>query len=148
MTPLAVCIDALPEPDQPKGYAMTVVLGQLVLYGVRLTTPSLKVRVSIRLLQFWPPEGPVTWPSGTPLHDDGFLDFAEGKDFRSTEQHIELQPWQPATELTPSLDAGGVVELPTICGKPVVYYPAALVGEAKHDRFYAFGAACECPWPT
>ena len=38
-----------------------------------------------------------------------------------------------------------MVELPTICGKHVVYYPAALVGEAMHSRFYAFGTACECP---
>jgi hypothetical protein len=145
VTPLAVRVDGLPEPDRPQAYAMIILLGQLVLQGVRFTTPSLQVRVSTWLSEWWPPAGPITWPTGTPLHDDGFLDFAAGKDFRSAEQYIELQPWQPATELKPSQLVGGVVELPTICGKHVVYYPAALVSEAMHGRFYAFGAACECP---
>ncbi|WP_243460273.1 DUF4365 domain-containing protein [Streptomyces sp. M54] len=90
---------------------MIIVLGQLVLQGVRLTTPSLQGRVSIQLPRFCPPAGPVTWPSGQPLEDDAFPDFAGGKDFHSTEQHIELPPWQPAAELTPSRDAGGMVEL-------------------------------------
>jgi len=40
---------------------------------------------------------------------------------------------------------GGTIELPAICGKHVVYYPAALVGEAMRGRFYAFGTAYECP---
>ncbi|BBJ39967.1 hypothetical protein SSPO_026850 [Streptomyces antimycoticus] len=145
VTPLAVSVDGLPEPDRPQAYAMTILLGQLVLQGVRFTTPSLQVRVSMRLPQLWPPAGPVTWPSGQPLEDDAFLDFAGGKGFRSVEQHIQVQPWQPATELEPSRAVGGMVELPTICGKHVVYYPAALVDEAMHGRFYAFGTACECP---
>lgn len=145
VTPLAVRVDGLPEPDRPQAYAMTILLGQLVLQGVRFTTPGLQVRVSTGLSQLWPPAGPITLPSGTPLNDDGFLNFAGGKGFRSTEQHLEFQPWRPATELKPSQLVGGMVELPTICGKHVVYYPAALVSEAMHGRFYAFGTACECP---
>jgi hypothetical protein len=145
VTPLAVRVDGLPEPDRPQAYAMTILLGQLVLQGVRFTTPSLQIRVSTRLPQLWPPAGSITWPTGTPLKDDGFLGFAAGRDFRSTEQHIELQPWGPATELESSQVVGGKVELPTVCGKHVVYYPAALVSEAIHGRFYAFGTACECP---
>jgi hypothetical protein len=147
VTPLAVRIDGLAEPDRPQAYAVTIVLGQLVLHGVRFTTPSLQIRVSTRLElpQFWPAMGPVTWPSGTALDDDGFLAFTGGKDLRSTEQYIELQPWRPATELAPSQAVGGMVELPTICGKHVVYYPAVLVDEAMRGRFYAFGTACECP---
>ncbi|MYX25828.1 hypothetical protein GTY75_03935 [Streptomyces sp. SID8381] len=147
VTPLAVRVDGLPEPDRPQAYAVTILLGQLVLQGVRFTTASLQVELSTRLElpEFWPLAGPVTWPSGTPLEDDGFLDFAGGKGFRSTEQHIHVQPWKRATELEPSRAVGGMVELPTICGKHVVYYPAALVGEAMRGRFYAFGTACECP---
>jgi hypothetical protein len=147
VTPLAVRIDGLPEPDRPQGYAMTIVLGQLVLHGVRSTTPSLQVEVSTRLdlPQLWPPAGVVAWPSGQPLDDDAFLGFAGGKDFCSTEKHIELRPWKPATELAASRAVGGMVELPTICGKHLVYYPAILVGEAMRGRFYAFETACECP---
>ncbi|MBO7938523.1 hypothetical protein JTP77_021775 [Streptomyces sp. S9] len=63
------------------------------------------------------------------------LDFAGSKDFCST-------------ELGSSRDAGGMVKLPTICAEHVVYYPAVLVGEAMHGRFYASGTAYKCPWPT
>lgn len=147
VTPLAVCVDGLPEPDRPQGYAMTVVLGQLVLHGVRFTTPSLRVAVSTGLgwPPLWPPGGPIIWPSALPLDDDAFLGFAGGKDFRSNEMHVELRPWRPAAELTPSHAVEGMIELPTICGKHVVYYPAVLIDEAMHGRFYAFGTACECP---
>jgi DDE family transposase len=60
---------------------------------VRFTTPSFQVQVSTRLElpQLWPPAGPVTWPNGIPFDDAAFLGFAGGKDFRSTEQHIELR---------------------------------------------------------
>lgn len=147
VTPLAVRIDGLPEPDRPQAYAMTIVLGQVVLRGVRFTTPSLQLRVSTRLElpQFWPATGPVTSLSGTALDDDGFLAFVGGKDSCSTEQHVGLQPWRPATELAPSQAVASVVELPTICGKHVVYYPTALIGEAARGQFYAFSTTCKCP---
>lgn len=146
ITPLAVCVDGMPEPDQPQGYAMTVVIGQLVLHGVRFTTSSLQVDVSTRLdmSQIWPPAGLIRWPEGQPLDDAAFLGFAGGKDFRSSESNIDLRPWRPATELTRSQTVGGMVELPTICGKHTVYYPAILVDEAMRGRFYVFGTACEC----
>ena len=112
VTPLAVHVDSLPEPDRPQGYTMTIVLGQLVLHGVRFTTPSLPVEVStgLGLPQLWPPAEPVTWPAGQPLDDGAFLGFAGGKDFHSNEQHIKLRPWKPATELTASQAVDGMVE--------------------------------------
>jgi hypothetical protein len=146
VVPLTVRVDGLPEPDRPQAYAMTIVLGELLLQGLRFTTSSLQVDACTRLElpQFWPLAGPVTWPSGATLDDDAFLAFAGGKDFCSTEKHIELQPWRPASELAPSRAAAGSVELPTICGKHVVYYPATLAAEAMRGRFYAFATACEC----
>ena len=147
VTPFAVRIDGLPEPDRPQGYAMTIVLGQLMLHGVRFTTSSLQVEASTRLdlPQIWPPTGTVTWPSGTPLDEATFLDFVGGRSLRSAEEHIELRPWRSASELAPSQAVGGLVELPTICGKHVVHYPAVLVDEAMRGKFYAFGIACACP---
>jgi hypothetical protein len=73
VTPFAVTVEGLPEPDQPQGYAVTVVLGQLVLHGVRFTTSSLQVDVTTRqnLPQLWPPAGPVVCPAAhrsTTLH--------------------------------------------------------------------------------
>jgi hypothetical protein len=145
-TPLTVSTVGLPEADRPQGYAMTIVLGQLVLHGVRYTTPSLQVEVTTRQLlpQLWPQTEPVKWPGGIPVDDAAFLGLAGGKDLRSTEQHLEVRPWRLATELPQSQAVSGMVELPTACGKHVVYYPVGLVDEAMRGRFYAFGTACEC----
>jgi hypothetical protein len=146
VTPLTVTANRLPEPDWPQGYAMTIVLGRLVLHGVRLTTPSLQVEVATRqeLPQLWPPAERVAWPSGMPVDDAAFLGFAGGKDLRSMERNIEVRPWKPATELPGSRTVGSMVELPTACGKHVAYYPAGLVNEALRGRFYVFVTACEC----
>jgi hypothetical protein len=40
VTPFAMIIEGLPEPDLPNGYAMTAVVGDLLLHGVRITTAS------------------------------------------------------------------------------------------------------------
>jgi hypothetical protein len=146
VTPLVVTGEGLPEPGRPQGYAMTVLVGQLILQGVRFTTPSLQVEVSTQqeLSQLWPAMGPVAWPGGVPVNDGAFLGFAGGKHIRSTERHIEVRPWKPATELAGSQLGGSMVELPTICGTHVVYYPAVLATEAIRGRFYAFITSCEC----
>lgn len=147
VTPLAVRIAGLPEPDQPQGYAMTIVLGQLILHGLRFTTPALEVDVAteLDLPQLWPSHGPVPWPSGLPCTAVSFLSFADGRILRSAFEHIEWRPWTPATELPPSSAVRGMVELPTLCGEHTVFYPSMLVDEAAHDRFYAFATVCECP---
>jgi hypothetical protein len=141
---VTIYVDGLPEPDQPQGYAMTIVLGRL---GIRFTAPSLQVEVTTRLElpQLWPSTSVVPWLSGTPLNDREFLDFASGKHLRSTESHIDPRPWRPATELATSRAVGGAVELPAICGKHVVNYPALLVDEAMRGRFCTFEVMCECP---
>ncbi len=147
VTPLAVRIDGLAEPDQPQGYAMTILLGELVLHGVRFTTPSLAVEMTtdLELPQIWPARGPVTWPGGDVVGNAAFLDLVGGKALRSAEPPIQVRPWTPATELVASRVVGGMVELPTICGKHVVYYPAALMAQAMRNRFFWFATACECP---
>jgi hypothetical protein len=146
VTPLAVSITGLPEPDRPQGYAMTILLGKLVLHGIRFTTPSLQVELStaLHLPQLWPASDPVQWPTGTAVDDTTFLRFTAGKELRVTEQHFTVRPWKPATDLPDSRAVGGMVELPTICGKHVGYYPSVLVDEAMRGRFYAFITSCEC----
>jgi hypothetical protein len=146
-TPVVVAVSGLPEPDRPQGYAMTIVLGRLILHGLRYTTPSLQVEATTRqeLPLLWPTSGSVVWPGGVMRVDDTtYLGFAGGKDLRSLEQHIEIRPWKPASELPQSRAVGDMMELPTACGKHVVYYPAALAEEAMRGRFYAFATSCEC----
>ncbi len=147
VTPLTVTIEGLPGIDWPQGYSITIVLGELLLHGVRFTTPSLQVDVSTshELPQLWPTLGPVNWPEGTPLGDAAFQCFAGGRDLRSTEPLIKVQPWKPAIELPQSEVVGDMVKLPTACGKHFICYPTDLVTEATHGTFYAFETACECP---
>jgi hypothetical protein len=137
----------LPESDAPQGYAITLVLGRLLLHGVRFTSEAMAVTARTRqqLPQLWPAASPIIWPGGTPVDDTAFLAFAGASDLRSTEPFIRLGPWKPATELPASEAVGDLVELPTICGKHVVFYPMRLVYEAARSRFYAFGTVCECP---
>jgi hypothetical protein len=147
VTPVAVRFDGTPEPDLPQGYAMTIVIGQLLIQGIRFTTPKLAVTVTneLGLPQIWPHAGPAVWPDGTAVDDTAFLDVVGARTLRSAEPPIQLSPWTPATELPASQAVGDMVELPTICGKHTVYYPASLIAEAMRGRFYAFATGCECP---
>jgi hypothetical protein len=63
---LAVRVTGMPEPDLPQGYAITIVLGELVLHGLRFASPASEVDVTMDLgmPQPWPSRGPVHWPAG------------------------------------------------------------------------------------
>jgi hypothetical protein len=147
VTPLVVRLTGMREPDFPHAYAMTIVLGELVLHGLRFTTPDLEVDLTMGLAmpQLWPSREPVPWPAGEPCTEASFLRFADGKMLRSEVEHLELGPWAPATELPQSVIVGDRVELPALCRKHVLYYPIALLAEVLQGRFYAFVTACECP---
>lgn len=147
VTPLAVRITGLPEPILPQAYAMTIVLGQLVLHGLRFTTPALAIDVTMDLgmPQLWPSLGPASWPTGESCAAATFLGLADGRTLRSTMEQLELRPWTPAAELPRSDAVRGMVQLPTLCGEHFIFYPSVLVEEAARGRFYAFATMCECP---
>ena len=147
VTPMTVRIDGVEELDQPQGYAIAVVIGGLALQGLRFTTPSLAVRANCRLpmQQFWPRPSSLTLSTGQPITDESFLRFVSARDLSSSEAGIALEPWGPAVDAPQSRLVAGVVELPAICGKHVLHYPASLVQEAGRGRFYVFGTSCECP---
>ena len=144
--PITVTAKGLASPDGPQGYVMTVILGKLVLQGIRFTSPLLATPMSSSrdLAQIWPVERSVDWPAGADLGDDAFHQFTRGEELGPQEAFMSLSPWKAATELAASRMVGTLVELPTACGKHVVYYPAALAEEAQHGRFYAFITSCEC----
>jgi hypothetical protein len=146
VTPFVLAIEGLPEPELPHGYAMTLVLGDLLLFGVRFTTPSLEVKVMKRhgFAQLWPVASDIAWPTGPAVDDAAFLALAAGKELQVAEHQLSLRPWKPATEISASQLVGSMIELPTICGKHVVYYPAVLAAEAMCGRFHAFLTSCEC----
>lgn len=147
VTPLAIRVSHLDEPDWPQCYAITIVLGQLALHGLIFTMPALEIDVTMRLdmPQLWPPQGPVRWPEGQPCTKEAFLHFAKGKMLRSTVENVDVGPWTPATELPQSVIVDGKVRVPAMCGKHSYSYPAGILAEALRGSFYAFATGCECP---
>ncbi len=144
--PLVVTVMGLPYPNVPHAYSMTVILGKLVVHGVRFTVPSHQVPVTTRqaLPQFWPPLGTVNWPEGAIVDDASFHGFVGGRALVAGGPFVDIRPWRPATELRASRLVGAMIELPTICGAHVVFYPAVLAAEAALGRPYAFVTSCEC----
>lgn len=147
VTPLAVRIPGLPEPERPQGYAITIVLGELVLHGVRFTAPMLALDLTTELgmPQIWPRHAPAPWPTGQPCREDRLIRFADGNLLRTATEDVEFRAWSPATQLPQSTVADGKIKVPTVCGKHSYYYPKALLAEARRGRYYAFVTACECP---
>ncbi|WP_298443129.1 hypothetical protein [Ferrimicrobium sp.] len=146
VVPQVVVLQGGRDPDTPQGYAMTVVLGELLLHGVRFTTAGLPLALSATagLQGLWPMNDRISWPTDSHVNEANFLGLREGKALRVKNPHIEIRPWKQATDLADSRAVGSMVELPTMCGKHVVYYPSVLVEEAIQGRFYAFMTSCEC----
>lgn len=146
VTPMVVRFDGLPEPELPHAYVMTVLIGAVILQGVRFTRPDLFFDLSPveDFPQLWPKQGPVSWPMGSVVDDERFLKVSKGLNLRSRTPGLALAPWKPAIELPMSVAVGSLVRLPTMCGRHFVCYPAALVHEAMRGVFYAFVTACEC----
>lgn len=146
VAPVAVVVDGFSEPEFPDGYLMTIVLGQLLLQGVHMTTPDLELRVRVkqRMRRIWPNVREAKWPRGKIVYDDNYESFALGRDLLVENASVSLRPWKRATELPASQLSGDMIELPTICGKHIAHYPAILAFEAVQDRFYAFTVSCAC----
>lgn len=146
VAPMAVRIRDVPEPDVPQGYTMTIVVGELVLFGLVYTTPSLAIEATLDLemAQLWPSDKTVEWPVGHPCTEGSFLHLADGKMLSSVLEHVEIRPWTKATQVGQSRVIDGRVRVPAICGKHDYAYPLALLEEAFRGRFYAFATSCEC----
>jgi hypothetical protein len=108
---------------------MTIVLGQLLLQGIRITAPGLEVTAATRqqMPRIWPDIGTASWPSGDAVDDSRYQAFALGRDLIVQEPNLSLRPQKPATELPASELAGDLVELPTLCGMHVAHYPSVLI---------------------
>src|SRR6202011_4883142 len=105
---------------------------------------ALELSTQRALPSLWPAGDRIDWPVGGPVDESDFLAFSGGKELVAADQGIVVSPWKPAAELAASRAVGSMIELPVLCGKHVVYYPACLVGEATHARFYTFMTTCDC----
>ena len=145
VTPIAIHLHGRQEPNVPDGYIITIVLGELIIHGVRFTVPGrFDLTLSNGMPQLWPYQALALWPQGEACTAESFLSFADGGMLQSEFEDLELRPWTPASELPPSDIVDGKVALPALCRRHTLYYPMKLVREAFQSRFYAFTAECEC----
>ncbi len=85
VTPFTLRLPGLPEPPLPQGYAMTVVLGGVVLRGVRFVTPGLRADAAteLQMPQLWPSRMATEWPAGQAWTRQSFLSLADGATLRA-----------------------------------------------------------------
>ena len=146
VTPMAVRIHGIAEPDRPQAYAATIVVGEALLQCVRFTTPGLAFDLvsDFEMVTVWPNAGSVDAPFGPPVDDEAFVRVAKGLNLVARSVPLALRPWTPATDLAASSLVGSLVQLPTPCCQRYVFYPTALVDEALVGVFYAFLTGCDC----
>jgi hypothetical protein len=145
VTPLVVMVDGLEQPDWPQGYASTLVLGRLLLHGVRLTTSFLELdfRSPLGLSPIWPMANDEITSSSS-VNERDLLDLASGKIVGVANPHLQVRPWKPATELAQSELIGSMIELPLACGKHAAYYPSVLAAEGMAGHSASFMTSCGC----
>lgn len=147
VTPLAVNVEGLSEPELPQGYAMTIAVGTVLLHGVRFTDLPFYIDVATKraLGEIWPATEDVVWPVGVDVSDDDFLGLAHGREFVLAEKELSLRPLSSLMDSPQSEINGSRVEMPTPCGKKhVVYYPAVLAEAGMRGTFHWFWTECEC----
>jgi hypothetical protein len=149
VTPLVIeVMDVGSPPGIPSGYAMTLVLGKLLVQGVRFTepVPHVELTTSWEFLDLWPPTDTFPWPT-VGVADDAALDqMNRAKSFISQTKGVRPLPFKPPTRLPPSATTGDLIRLPLYCGKHHAFYPAALAQETlRTGANYVFLSDCPCP---
>lgn len=147
LTPMVAGVAGLPLAETPNAYVMTVVIGELLLHGIRFTTPLLAFDVapSHGLVQLWPGTGPVTWPCGTPANDATVTALQVGRSLRPTDARFTLGGWKPAVDLPDQEIDGEWIQIQTPCGKHFARYPLPIALAARDGIACAFEVACACP---
>jgi hypothetical protein len=147
VTPMIVKIDGSTEPGQPQAYLITLVLGSLILIGIRFTAPLLDLELTpgAGFVPFWPRgDIAVTPPLELAADDKSILKIEKGIGIRTKLSGISLVHWRTAAELPQSTLTGSIVRMLAPCGNHYVSYPAMLGQDAFQGSFYAFMTSCEC----
>jgi hypothetical protein len=147
VVPMVVELDGLAEPDTPAAYVLTLMVGALIVQGVRFTTPSLFVDLVTepKLPVLWPTHEAVSWPPSARIDDPTFERMLLGKALRAVNPGIRLVPFKPATDLRPSRLEGSMLRQPVPCGKHDIFFPAILAHEAEQEgKRYSLMSSCEC----
>lgn len=147
LTPMVAGVVGLPPGETPNAYVMTVVIGELLLHGVRFTTPLLSFGVATGhdLEQLWPGSRPVAWPCGAPAGDATVAPLQMGRFLRPTDARFTLEPWKPATDGPDQEIDGQWMRLATPCGEHYARYPLPLARDGQAGSATAFVLSCACP---
>lgn len=146
VTPMVVHFDGHAVPEFPQAYAVTVVLGKLIVHGVRFTSAEHEVILDmpVGFAKLWPNGEPVTWPTQTPIDDRRFIRLSKGLELVSEVAGVSLAPWRPAVDLERSTAVESLVQLPTPCGEHFVFYPMDLAVAGASGDHLTFMTSCEC----
>lgn len=146
VTPMAVRIPDIPEPAVPQAYLMTIVIGALFIQCLLFINDAIAVEMTsdLKLQLLWPSNDDIQWPFGQLCNSDEFTRAADGMYLKSTVDHVTLEPWSVATQLSESVLEDGKIKVPALCGKHYYYYPASLCQAAIQGHYYAFVTCCEC----
>lgn len=145
VTPVAVGVRGLSEPEEPHGYAITLVLGSLLIHGLRFTHLPFAVDLAAKqgLREFWP--GSDEGPLQNVASDHNFLALAQAREFVLAEPQLTLGPLASLMDSPPSEQVGSMLRMPTPCGNNhFVYYPAYLAHQGMRGKYHWFYAACPC----
>lgn len=133
--------------DLPNAYVMTLVVGELLLHGIRFTTPMFAFDVvpSTALTQLWPGGRTVRWPCPGAVDDEQLAALEGGRHLRPFDPRFALAPWRPATDLPDQEVDGEWMRLATPCGEHFARYPRPLAVAALAGHSSAFVLGCSCP---
>ena len=146
VTPMVVSVDGVGPLETPQAYLATVVLGKLLLQILRFTTSRLAVDVSAsgEFSRLWPVVAGAVCLRSSGIDDKRINRAEKGAMLRSLMPGVLLEPWKPATDLSPSTLQDSMVRLPTPCGEHFIFYPANLAVAGIHGKYHAFLTSCEC----
>lgn len=137
----------LTKLGRPVCYLTTIVLGDVILQGLKFTEPGMDVVVSNApgMSLLWPSQISFALDGGRSFSKPTYLSLANGEALDTNVLGLALSPWKKATELPPSTLIDGRVRVPSACGEHFLSYPVELLRRAGAGRYFAFVATCDCP---
>jgi hypothetical protein len=146
LTPMVVGVEGIRSSDLPSAYAMTLTIGELLLHGVRFTSPLLEFDLEVQhgLAGLWPADAPIGWPAGVPVDDARRVIMEMGRFLRPTDSRFTIERWKPATDLPDQELDGDWIRSAAPCGEHFVRFPLPLALAGRDGMPTAFLVSCEC----
>ncbi len=145
-SPLAFVNGGSHQDGLPDGYAITVTIGELLLFGVRLpgSTQRLDLNPTSGVVPFFPAVADAHWSFDRAVGQEGFLALSRGRMLQSRDGEEAIGPWTPAVDLPTSELVGSSIAMPAMCGEHTLSYPMQLasIAIAGQDCWFVLSCAC------